>query len=155
MFGTHPPSKERVENLTAAAAATPGVPGVVRETEFRAAMKALWPDFVDDQLKLNDFGASDYLLTSLGADGWTPELLYARGELYRRKATMDSIGQRPASAPARSTPAGTLAALWRGRGLARLKLGQEAEGKADLRNMWRGPLLPGFGDDEDAFGRIG
>lgn len=133
MFGTHPPSQERVENLTRAAEAVPGVPGVKREAEFRAAMARLWPDFVDDQIKMNDFGASDYLLTSLGVGGWTPELLYARGELYRRKGTMDSMDQAAGFYTQAIDAGGAIPELWRGRGLARLKLGQDDTGKADLK----------------------
>ena len=133
IFGTHPPSKERVDNLTQAALAEPGVPGATGEKEFRAAMARLWPDFVDDQLKMNDFGASDFLLTSLGGDGWTPELLYARGELYRRKGTADSMAQAAGFYSEAIDGGGTIAELWRGRGLTRLKLGQDANGKADLK----------------------
>jgi hypothetical protein len=133
MFATHPPTLERVEGLTRAAAENPGVPGETGQDRFRAALAHVWPEFVDDQIKLNDFGASDFLLTSLGQDGWTPELLYARGELYRHKATGEALNQAVGFFGQAIAEGGQIAELWRGRGLARLKLGQEQEGQADLR----------------------
>ncbi|KAK0329044.1 hypothetical protein LTR94_038345, partial [Friedmanniomyces endolithicus] len=41
--------------------------------------------FLDDQIKLNDFGASDFLITELADSGWTAQLWLARGELYRAR----------------------------------------------------------------------
>lgn len=133
LFGTHPPSGERVERLTQAAGEKPGVPGATGEARFRAAMKRFWPLFIDDQLKMNDFGASDFLLTSLGERGWTPELLYARAELYRRKGTQESADES-IGFYSRAIDAGSqIAELWRGRGLALLKSGRKSEGQADLK----------------------
>jgi TPR repeat protein len=39
-----------------------------------------------DQVKLNDFGGTEYLLAQLAQQsGWTGETLFAKGELYRTR----------------------------------------------------------------------
>ena len=43
------------------------------------------PVFLDDQIKLNDFGGSEYLINTLAEDGWTVPLWQARGELFRTR----------------------------------------------------------------------
>lgn len=143
LFATHPPSAERVANLRAAAAGNPGTPGSNRAEAFRAAMAPVWPGFVDDQLKLNDFGASEYLLASLASSGWTPALLYARGELYRRRGGAGDLEKAVALYGEAIAAGGTMPELWRGRGIALQKLGQAGEGKSDLHEyLRRAPEAP-------------
>jgi predicted Zn-dependent protease len=133
LFETHPPSAERVAALTAAAKRMPGVAGATGAEDYRAAMIGYWPVFVDDQLKLNDFGASEFLLTSLAAGGWTPDLLYARGELYRRRAAAGDLEKAAGFYAEAIAAGGAMPELWRGRGLAQVKLGRADAGKEDLR----------------------
>lgn len=133
MFATHPPTAERVAYLTGQAAITPGVPGAIGADSYGRAMATWWPVFVDDQLKLNDFGASDYLLTGMAAQGWSPWLLYARAELYRRRAGEGDLDKAVGFYAEAIGAGGTLPELWRGRGLALVKLGRVDAGKADLR----------------------
>lgn len=52
---------------------------------YRQAMAKWLPQFLDDQIKLNDFGGTEYILEQWARDGWTAELLYARAELYRQR----------------------------------------------------------------------
>lgn len=137
MFATHPPSAERVARLRELAGANPGMPGETGADRYRAALAPHWPAFVDDQLKLNDFGASEYLLASLAGDAWTPPLLYARGELHRRRAAAGDLEKAAGFYAEAIAAGGELAELWRGRGLALLKLGQADAGKADLREYLR------------------
>jgi predicted Zn-dependent protease len=133
LFATHPPSAERVAYLTKAATVTPGTPGATRAEPYRAAMAAWWPVFVDDQMKMNDFGATEYLLDSIAkSGGWTPWLNYARAELYRRRAGAGDL-ERAVAFYSQGIDAGaSLPELWRGRGLALLKLGRAGDGRRDL-----------------------
>lgn len=137
LFASHPPSAERIAYLRQEAQAEPGVLGQTGADRYRAALGLLWPTFVDDQLKMNDFGASDYLLTSLAGNGWTPWLLYARGELYRRRAGGGDLDKANSYYSDAMAGGGELPELWRGRGLGRLKQGEVEAGRADLREYLR------------------
>ena len=136
IFATHPPTAERVTTLTDLAKAQNGA-GETGAERYHAAMATWWPAFVDDQLKLNDFGASDYLITSLAAKAPGPWLHYARGELYRRRAVGSDLDEAVRFYSEGIDAGGELAELWRGRGLARIKLDQRESGQADLREYLR------------------
>lgn len=137
IFATHPPSAERVATLTAQAQQQAGAPGETGSERYRTQMAIWWPMFVDDQLKLNDLGASDYLINSMAAQGWSPWLLYARGELYRRRAVGSDLDEAVRFYGEGITAGGELPELWRGRGLALIKLEQGEAGRADLREYLR------------------
>jgi predicted Zn-dependent protease len=144
MFATHPPSAERVAYLRQAAMAQPGVPGETGAERYRAAMAAWWPVFVDDQLKMNDFGASAFLLDSIARSGErSPWIDYARGELYRHRAAAGDLEKAEGLYSASIAAGAPLPELWRGRGLARLKLGRPDDGRADLKEyLARSPNAP-------------
>lgn len=137
MFATHPPSAERVAYLTEAAKTEPGVAGMTGAADYAAAMQTWWPRLIDDQLKRNDFGASEYLIQALGRDGEPDWLAYAHGELFRRRGGPGDYDQAVGFYSRAIDGGGTVAELWRGRGLARLKLGQTAAGRADLAEYVR------------------
>jgi len=84
-FATHPTSKERMEYLSEAADEKGNNGFRDGAAEYRKAMKKWWPRLIDDQIQLNDFGATEFLLGQLASEGWTSELLFARGELYRAR----------------------------------------------------------------------
>ena len=137
MFATHPKSTERMATLRDKAAALAlAEPGAKRTAEYRAALKQWWPKLIDDQIKLQDFGGTQYLLGTLaGGDpaGWTPELLYAKGELYRSRGAPGDFEQAVAAYEAGIASGGALPETWRGLGLARLRLGQAEAGRMALK----------------------
>lgn len=133
MFASHPPTADRVAYLAEAAVAQPGDPAGSGADSYARAMARFWPSFVDDQLKNNDFGSAEYLVTSMARAGWNDRLLYARGELYRRRAGDGDLDKAANYYSEAISGGGSLAELWRGRGLALLKLGKAEDGKADLR----------------------
>lgn len=132
LFGTHPPSAERVAALQTLIAAMPAGGKVGRET-YTAALAAFWPSLIDDQIKLNDFGATDFLLASLASDGWTPELNYARGELYRSRGRPTDLAAATGFYRDASVAADAPVESWRGLGLSLLRSGSQAEGQAALK----------------------
>ena len=143
LFATHPKSTERMATLRDKANAMAAKnnngadPGARRAAEYRAALKDWWPKLIDDQIKLQDFGGTEYLLGTLaGPDpaGWTADLLYARGELYRSRGLAGDFAQAVAAYQAAIAKGDALPEAWRGLGLARMRLGQSAEGKAALRD---------------------
>lgn len=132
-FATHPNSKERMDYLTAEASKLDITNATKGEAEFADILSKWWPMLIDDQILLNDFGATEFLLGRLASDGWTPELLFARGELYRNRnasgdmaKALDFYNQVVAGKP-------DLAEAWRGLGLAQMKTGAREAGQASLR----------------------
>jgi len=134
MFATHPPTAERMTQLAALAKKqkVAGEP-VTNRDAYRAALAPWWAAFIDDQIKLNDFGATEFLLANMAAEGWTSELLYARGELYRVRGRPEDLKQAATfygQAVAAERPP---IEAWRGLGLALLRSGSQAEGRTALK----------------------
>ena len=135
-FATHPGSAERLSYLSAEARTRRPAAPARRDAEYRNAIVRWWPQFIDDQIKLNDFGGTDFLLTQLAANGWTGDLLYARAELLRARG---GAGDFAAAGDLyrRAIDAGGAEPLpenWRGLGLAMLRSGAEADGRAALKH---------------------
>jgi predicted Zn-dependent protease len=83
-FATHPTNLERATYLMTLAGAD--LPDRNDGAESYASVMRPWlAQFVDDQVKLNDFDGSEYLLGELANGHWTADLLYWRGELYRMR----------------------------------------------------------------------
>lgn len=131
-FSSHPNTKDRMEYLRAAAERK--LPSKDNGAErYRAAIAPWWPRLIEDQIKLNDFAATEYLLEGLARGDWSADLLYARAELYRARGKKgdfetaegyyrDAIGKNR-----------DLAESHRGLGLALLRQGKNAEGRRALR----------------------
>jgi beta-barrel assembly-enhancing protease len=133
MFATHPPTLERMTELKKLAQATKTYGnGVNNRAEYRKNLGAFWASIIDDQIKLNDFGATEFLLGSLASEGWTSELSYARGELYRARGLPDdfkaAVGFYTQAVADPQVPV----EAWRGLGLAKLRNG-DATGKEALK----------------------
>lgn len=137
VFATHPTDLARATYLRAASIEAHDVKPAVVDTH-QAAMAKWLPVFLNDQIKLNDFGGSEYLLANLAdGTGWTTPLLCARGDLYRERGNprdlvsaaqfyQEAIGKGDAPPEA-----------YRGLGLALLRGQQVAEGQAALATYLR------------------
>ena len=132
LLATHPPSAERVEALATAAAEHPQVARDLGTERYRATLAPFWVDFFDDQAKLNDFGASEYLLKQLAQGGWTAQLLFARGELYRRRGQTGDFAVAAGFYRDALGAGGEMPEIWRGLGLSLLKGGEVESGRAEL-----------------------
>jgi predicted Zn-dependent protease len=123
-FATHPMDGERLAYLMASADQIKDAASYTGAAEYRAALAPYWAMFVSDQIKLNDFGGSEYLLSNLAADGWTAPLLFARAELYRVRGTpadlLFAVNYYQQAATLPDAPAET----WRGLALAQSRLGE-------------------------------
>lgn len=134
LFATHPGIEDRMADLAKlAAGATVNGPVSVNRDEYRAALAPYWADFIDDQIKLNDFGATELLLASLAEDGWTADLLYARGELYRSRGAGDDFVKAAGFYREATLASGTPPEAWRGLGLSLMRSGDRAGGQDALR----------------------
>ncbi|MCC6828812.1 MAG: M48 family metalloprotease [Novosphingobium sp.] len=129
---SHPPEAERAVYL--ADLAQPDAANRDDGAErYRAALMPWMPLFLADQIKLNDFGASEYVIQSLAQGGWSAQLWLARGELYRGRGNpRDLVLAAEFYTHALEMDAG-LADAYRGLGLSRLKTGQRSEGLEALR----------------------
>lgn len=129
---SHPPEGERAATL--AKLALPDAAGRDAGADrYRAALAPWLPLFLEDQIKLNDFGASDYLIQSLAQDGWTAPLWFARGELYRSRGTQRDLVNAADFYTQAIAGDGTMADAYRGLGLSLVKTGRRSEGAQALR----------------------
>lgn len=136
-LSTHPPSSERMYELKAYAMEMEGrqrgeIASETRREEFVTATAPMRQTFVEEQIKLNDPGASLYLLNSLAQDGWDGVLRYNEGEVYRLR---DEAGdaRRAADAYAQAVQFDNAPAeAYRAHGYALLKASQNDEGRRAL-----------------------
>lgn len=132
-FATHPPEAERADYL-GALAATDGDTREEGADRYKKSLANWLPVFLDDQIKLNDFGGSEYLINMLAEDGWTASLWQARAELYRaRGAPRDLVNAADFYSKAIVLEP-SLAEAYRGLGLSLIKTGRSSEGKAALQH---------------------
>jgi predicted Zn-dependent protease len=131
-FASHPANGERADYLYQLASTD----GAQRDegTERYAQALRLWlPQFLEDQIKLNDFGGSDFVISRLAENGWTAWLWRARGDLFRaRGAPRDLMNATDFYSKALALDP-TLADANRGLGLALIKTGRIGEGTAALQ----------------------
>jgi predicted Zn-dependent protease len=136
-FSTHPPTDDRMGDLVLSAqeieraGATPANFSRRRD-EFQAVVAPMRYMLLDEQIELNDPGASLYLLQSLAQDGWDGTLRFFEGEAYRLR---DELGDadRAASAYAQAIAARNAPPeAYRSHGYSRIKRDQRDEGRAAL-----------------------
>jgi len=134
LFDTHPSEGSRMADLRISAQEVT-VPGRAYDTgrsRYLATIAAIRPMLLEDQVKLNDPGASEYLLNTLAEDGWNGLLRYYEGEVWRlRNREGDDLRAAQSYAVAVAYPDAP-AEAWRWHGLSLIKEGRSSEGKAAL-----------------------
>ena len=128
---SHPPEGERAAYLEALASSD-GAPREYGADRYRAAMQQWLPVFLEDQIKLNDFGGSEYIIENLAEDGWTANLWHARGELYRTRGNQRDLVNATQFYSNAIALDETLAEAHRGLGLSLFKTGDRTRGQASL-----------------------
>jgi predicted Zn-dependent protease len=134
LFETHPAEETRMADLKVSAtemtvAGRTYDPGRSRYLEAIAAIR---PMLLDDQVKLNDPGASQYVIETLAADGWNGLLRFYEGEVWRlrnRKGDQQRAEQSYAIAVAYPDAPPD---AWRWHGLALIKQGRTSEARSAL-----------------------
>jgi predicted Zn-dependent protease len=136
-FGTHPTDLNRATYLLAEARKV-GDGGDPAASGHRVGIAKQLPLFLADQIKLNDFGGSEYLLGQLaGISGWTGDLQFARGELYRARGNPRDLVSA-AQFYGEAIKLGYAAPeARRNLGLALLRSGQTTDGKSALSDYLR------------------
>lgn len=129
---SHPPSGERAAYLSELAAAN-GDGRADGASRYRAALAPWLPIFLEDQIKLNDFGASEFIIANLAREGWTAGLWLARGELYRTRGHQRDLVSAAEFYEKALEQDGNLSPAYRGLGLSLMKLGRRDEAIGPLR----------------------
>jgi len=134
LFATHPAEETRMADLRASAAEMT-VAGRTYDAGRPRYLEAIAPIrqmLLDDQVKLNDPGASQYVIETLAQDGWNGLLRFYEGEVWRlrnRKGDQERAEQSYAIAVAYpDAPADA----WRWHGLSLIKQGRTAEARSAL-----------------------
>jgi predicted Zn-dependent protease len=134
LFATHPAPESRMADLRADAAEVT-VPGKAYDNgraRYLAAIGAIRPMLLDDQVKLNDPGASQYLIQTLAQDGWNGLLRFYEGEVWRlRNRKGDDVRAAQSYAAAVVYPDAP-ADAFRWHGISLLKAGRPREARAAL-----------------------
>jgi predicted Zn-dependent protease len=132
LFDTHPSSDSRMADLRADAVELT-VPGKAYDSgrdRYLATIAEIRPTLLDDQVKLNDPGASQYLIQTLAQDGWNGLLRFYEGEVWRlRNQPGDGVRAEQSYAAAVVYPDAP-ADAWRWHGISLMKQGRAAEAKA-------------------------
>ena len=145
LFGTHPSPESRMADLriSAAEVVRPGAAYDARHAAYAAATAKIRPTLLDDQVKLNDPGASQYIINSLARDGWNGLLRFNEAEIYRlRNRRGDDIRAAQGYAVAVQYPDAP-ADAWRWHGIMLSKAGRRAEARVALtRYLSMAPNAP-------------
>jgi predicted Zn-dependent protease len=132
IFDTHPSSDARMHDLRvdAAEVTVPGKAYDARRERYLAEIGHIRPTLLDDQVKLNDPGASQYLIETLAQDGWNGLLRYYEGEVWRLRNRLGDDARAAQSYAAAVVYPDAPADAWRWHGISLLKVGRTAEAKA-------------------------
>jgi hypothetical protein len=134
LFDTHPSNDARMADLKADALELK-VPGKVYDNKRERYLATIGPIrqmLLDDQVKLNDPGASEYLIQTLAQDGWDGLLRFYEGEVWRlrNRPAFNDEGRAAQSYAAAVVYPDAPADAWRWHGIFLLKEGRTAEAKA-------------------------
>ena len=135
LFETHPSPESRMADLkiSAAEVTVPGRTYSERRPRYMQAIAPIRQMLLDDQVKLNDPGASLYLIQTLAQDGWDGMLRFHEAEIWRlRNRAGDDQRAAQGYATAVLYPDAP-ADAWRWHGLSLMKQGQPSAGKAALQ----------------------
>ncbi len=134
LFATHPSPESRLADLrlSAAEVTVPGRRYDDRRARYIQAISPIRKMILDDQVKLNDPGASQYLIETLARDGWNGLLRFYEAEVWRlRNRQGDDQRAAQGYAVAVAFPDAPPEA-WRWHGLSLIKTGRRSEGRAAL-----------------------
>jgi len=134
LFETHPSPDSRMADLKISAAEVrqPGKTYDAYRERYLRALGSIRPSLLDDQVKLNDPGASQYVVETLAKDGWNGLLRFYEGEVWRLRNS-NKMGDEARAAQ------GYAAAIaypdappdaWRWHGIMLLKHGRQSEARA-------------------------
>ena len=134
IFGTHPSPDARMKDLRISGAEVrqPGKVYNAHRERYLTKLSTIRPVLLDDQVKLNDPGASQYIIDTLAKDGWNGLLRFHEGEIWRLRNSQSKGDEARAAqgyAAAVMYPDAPPDA-WRWHGVMLLKQGRAGEARA-------------------------
>ena len=134
IFETHPSPDARMADLRISAAEVrqPGRVYDAYRARYLTAIAKIRPTMLDDQIKLNDPCASQYIVNTLAKDGWNGLLRFNEGEIWRLRGSSKREDEARAAegyAAAIMYPDAP-ADAWRWHGIMLLKQGRGTEARA-------------------------
>jgi beta-barrel assembly-enhancing protease len=146
MFDTHPSPSSRMADLrlSAAEVTVPGRPYDDGRARYLSKIASVRQMLLEDQVKLNDPGASQYLLNTLALDGWNGLLRYYEGEVWRLRSRAGDDARAAQSYAVAVAYPDAPAEAWRSHGLALYKEGRSGEARAALGRYLK--MKPGAPD---------
>ncbi len=145
LFETHPsPDARRAElKISAAEVTVPGKAYDDRQDEYLKAIGHLRPMLLDDQVKLNDPGASQYIVETLARDGWNGLLRFHEGEIWRLRNRAGDDARAALGYAAAVQYADAPPDAWRWHGIMLQKAGRIPEARnAYVRYLAMSPNAP-------------
>lgn len=132
LFDTHPSEGSRMVDLKADALelTVPGKAYDRHRERYLSTIGSIRPMLLDDQVKLNDPGASQYLIETLAQDGWNGLLRFYEGEVWRLRNRAGDEQRAAQSYAAAVAYPDAPADAWRWHGIALMKQGRTSEAKA-------------------------
>lgn len=130
---SHPPQEERATYLEVLAdplGADRG-DGALR---YREKISSFLPIFLEDQVRLNDFGATQFILNSLGDVEWNADLYFAEGEMFRIRGNQRDFVNAITSYQNALDLKPDMASAYRGLGLSLIRSGDRNRGRDALRS---------------------
>jgi predicted Zn-dependent protease len=134
LLASHPAPESRMRDLTISAAEVK-VAGRDYDRGRDRWLEAIGPHrqlLLDDQVKLNDPGASLYIINNLAADGWDGMLRYYEGEAWRLRGRPGDRERAHSSYAEAVTLPNAPPEAWRAHGYALISGGRREEGRAAL-----------------------
>jgi predicted Zn-dependent protease len=134
IFDTHPSDDARLADLKADTLDLK-VPGKIYQNYRDRYLSTIGPirqTLLDDQVKLNDPGASEYLIQTLAQDGWNGLLRFYEGEVWRLRNRPGDEARAEQSYAAAVVYPDAPADAWRWHGISLMKQGRTAEAKSAL-----------------------
>ena len=132
LFSTHPLPETRMADLKVSAAEVrvPGRSYDAYRARYLTAIGPIRPMLLDDQVRLNDPGSSQFIINNLAQDGWNGLLRFYEAEIWRlRNRAGDDARAAQGYAAAVSYPDAP-ADAWRWHGIMLSKAGRKAEARA-------------------------
>ncbi|MEA1071068.1 M48 family metalloprotease [Sphingomonas sp. LY160] len=139
IFSTHPNPEARMADLKISAAEVKQAGrsyDAFRDRYFSATANVR-PTLLDDQVKLNDPGASQYVVNTLAKDGWNGMLRFHEGEIWRLRNLKGDELRAAQGYAAAVLYADAPADAWRWHGIMLMKAGRSAEAKLALARYLR------------------